>query len=243
MQVVLACALSLVAVAVAAPYNNGMFLRRPRSHGFGGYISPCASAGAIHAIPSYHQPSAYQLGPVQGYGAPHYGGYGGPHYRADEFEENTGDEAETMNFSETEPAENAPMARYVSLGGGGYGAAAGGYGAGIAGYSGHALAPIVPAASPGAVGVFPGANVRGCNVPLLLSCSPNIVAGHLVKSQYGSHYAPSYGAGPAVVAGAGAYREDEAHPDLAQGEHSDHAEHTTTVHEAAAATPDANRTQ
>lgn len=42
-----------------------------------------------------------------------------------------------------------------------------------------------------AVGLFPNANVGGCNIPLLLSCAPNVVAGHLAHG-YSSYSAPAY---------------------------------------------------
>ncbi|XP_059057174.1 uncharacterized protein LOC131850827 [Achroia grisella] len=43
----------------------------------------------------------------------------------------------------------------------------------------------------GAIGVFPNANVGGCAIPLLLSCSPSVVPGSLTKSSYG--HETSYG--------------------------------------------------
>ncbi|KPI91620.1 hypothetical protein RR46_15124 [Papilio xuthus] len=43
----------------------------------------------------------------------------------------------------------------------------------------------------GAVGLFPNANVGGCGIPLLLSCSPNVVSGTLAKGQP-TYTAPSY---------------------------------------------------
>ncbi|XP_035436582.2 uncharacterized protein LOC118266990 [Spodoptera frugiperda] len=47
----------------------------------------------------------------------------------------------------------------------------------------------------GAVGVFPNANVGGCGIPLLLSCSPSVVSGSLAKAHSAgpsSYSAPSY---------------------------------------------------
>lgn len=48
----------------------------------------------------------------------------------------------------------------------------------------------------GAVGVFPNANVGGCSIPLLLSCSPSVVSGSLAKSAHSagpsSYSSPSY---------------------------------------------------
>ncbi|KAM3963091.1 uncharacterized protein ACR2FA_002856 [Aphomia sociella] len=69
------------------------------------------------------------------------------------------------------------------------------------------LNPAVPAGSgavsSGAVGVFPNANVGGCAIPLLLSCSPSVVPGHLAKSGYGH----DSGYGGSVPA----YRANEEH--------------------------------
>ncbi|KAH9637884.1 hypothetical protein HF086_013370 [Spodoptera exigua] len=47
----------------------------------------------------------------------------------------------------------------------------------------------------GAVGVFPNANVGGCGIPLLLSCSPSVVSGSLAKAHSAgpsSYSAPQY---------------------------------------------------
>ncbi|CAH0406390.1 unnamed protein product [Chilo suppressalis] len=41
-----------------------------------------------------------------------------------------------------------------------------------------------------AIGVFPHARVSGCNVPLLLSCAPNVVTG--VLSEHHGYAAPAY---------------------------------------------------
>ncbi|GBP25009.1 hypothetical protein EVAR_94304_1 [Eumeta japonica] len=50
-----------------------------------------------------------------------------------------------------------------------------------------------PAQTGPALGLFSHARLGGCAVPLLMSCSPNIAAGHLVKSHaYPSYSAPSY---------------------------------------------------
>ncbi|GBP25006.1 hypothetical protein EVAR_94301_1 [Eumeta japonica] len=55
------------------------------------------------------------------------------------------------------------------------------------------LSAAAPAHAGSAMGLFPHARIGGCAIPLLLSCSPNIVAGHLVKSQaYPSYSTPSY---------------------------------------------------
>ncbi|XP_034840139.1 uncharacterized protein [Maniola hyperantus] len=41
----------------------------------------------------------------------------------------------------------------------------------------------VTSGSTGAVGLFPNANSGGCGIPLMLSCSPNVVSGTLAKAQ------------------------------------------------------------
>ncbi|KAJ2952954.1 hypothetical protein O0L34_g7327 [Tuta absoluta] len=68
-----------------------------------------------------------------------------------------------------------------------------------------AAAPAAPA-----VGIFPGAKVGGCAVPLLLSCAPSVHAGHIAHSAYPA--APAY---PAIAAPA--YRTEG---DLAKIDHS-----------------------
>ncbi|XP_028170820.1 shematrin-like protein 2 [Ostrinia furnacalis] len=191
------------------------FLRDRRSFG-GGYAAPCGGGGYLSPI---HSGYGGYGGGHGGYGGGHavYSGassygYGGPHYRADE----TG-EGEVMNFShmEQDMTEHMPMARY-----GGYGGHAGL--AGLGGIGGQ-LAPAV--LSGPAVGVFPNANVGGCNVPLLLSCSPSISAGRIVKSGYGG----GYGGGAVVAAGANAYRgvDDQTPQDV----HEEHAHEEMTAHD------------
>lgn len=218
-------AAAVLAVAGAPAFQNvffpdpsGIVFRDRRSAYGGAYASPCGAQLPLGPA------GGYQLSPVHagyGYGgghaayaaAPSYG-YAAPHYRADE-----AGETEILNFSDMEPGmtEHMPMARY-----GGYGAAvapaapvahAGGYGG--------QLAPAV--ASGPAYGVFPNANVGGCNVPLLLSCSPSIVPGRLVKS---SGYGGGYGGGAVVAAAGNAYRgvDDQIHQDL----HEEHAEEMTS---------------
>ncbi|XP_063531036.1 ERC protein 2-like [Cydia strobilella] len=68
--------------------------------------------------------------------------------------------------------------------------ARGAYGSGAAGLSSYGSGY---GSGSGAVGVFPSAHVGGCAIPLLLSCSPNVVAGQLAKS-HSYAAAPSYGA-------------------------------------------------
>ncbi|XP_068629609.1 protein PFC0760c-like [Battus philenor] len=52
--------------------------------------------------------------------------------------------------------------------------------------------PLTASSSSGAVGLFPNANVGGCAIPLLLSCSPSVVSGTLAKGP-SSYTAHSYG--------------------------------------------------
>lgn len=210
-----------------AAYYNGPYLRAKRSYG-PAYASPCAAAslplapvGGYGGYPvAAHASYGGGGGGVGGYGgsahaygAPSYG-YGGPHYRADDAE------TEILNFSDMENgmSEHHPMARF------GYGAPVAAHASGLAGLGyGGQLAPA--AASGPAFGVFPNANVGGCNVPLLLSCSPSIVPGRLVKSGYGSGYgagAAAYGSGSgAAVAAPNAYRGADDQP---AHEHDEHVE-------------------
>lgn len=52
-----------------------------------------------------------------------------------------------------------------------------------------------------AIGLFPNAKVGGCAVPLLLSCSPNVVSGHLAhQPSYAAPAASSYGASSVAAA-------------------------------------------
>ncbi|XP_061712489.1 uncharacterized protein LOC133521501 [Cydia pomonella] len=49
---------------------------------------------------------------------------------------------------------------------------------------------LAPAAPSGAVGYFPHGKIGPCGVPLLLSCAPNVVAGHLATHH--GYAAPAY---------------------------------------------------
>lgn len=181
------------------------------------YGAPCGGGYAVAPLPLAPLPAPASYLPIShGYGASHgYGGYGGgPHYRADDM----GDDHEpAMSEMDGMMSEHFPMARY---GGGGYGPlpavhGLGGYGSGLGGGP--------------AYGVFPNANVGGCNVPLLLSCSPSIVPGRLVKSGYGGG---GYGAGS--VGPVNAYRGVESgHPEL--HEEQIHSEDHEATHEQLAA--------
>lgn len=133
------------------------------------YVSPCAAAAAAAAaasspIPSI-APAAYQLNiaPYQGYPqVPQQ--YGAPHYRSMDME------PEIMSYSDMDHmmTEHVPMARY--------------YAAPAASHP--AYVPVASPATSGPVfGVFPNANTGGCNVPLLFSCNPSVVPGHVVHSQ------------------------------------------------------------
>ncbi|KAG6452722.1 hypothetical protein O3G_MSEX007755 [Manduca sexta] len=55
------------------------------------------------------------------------------------------------------------------------------------------LAPVAGSvASPSAVGLFPNANVGGCSIPLLLSCSPSVTSGSLAKALPAGYASPAY---------------------------------------------------
>lgn len=137
------------------------------------YVSPCAAAAAAASspIPAF-APAAYQvnLSPYHPYATPH--NYYAPQYRMD-FEP----EQEMMSFSDMDRMMSEQMQmRYA-----GYGAPP------------HMPGSYAPAVSPvgPAYGVFPNAKTGGCSVPLLFSCAPSIVPGHVVQSMphgYGDSY-------------------------------------------------------
>lgn len=201
--------------AAANTYNAGGSYQ---GGGAPGYLAaPCGSA-PIAIAPSGGYPIALPpaLPAHGGYGYPshisQYGGGGGggyPQYRADDFYENE------MSYSDMPAMEHVPMARsygYDVVPAASQLSSASAYGGGA--YGGGAYGP--------AVGVFPNANVGGCAVPLLLSCSPNVQAGKIIRQ---SHYggAPAgYGsiavaAGPAggvavsAGGGPGGYRDVDDH--------------------------------
>lgn len=138
------------------------------------YVSPCAAAAAAASapIPAIAPAAAYQLNIAPYHGYPqvsqHYG-YGIPQYRSAEMES----DHEIMGYSDMDRmmSEQVPMARYA-------------YAAPAAAHA--AYAPVSPATSGPVFGVFPNANTGGCNVPLLFSCTPSVVPGHVVPSQ--GHY-------------------------------------------------------
>lgn len=208
-------------------YYGPMF--RPRRSSYGSaYAAPCG--GSLPILPSggygyggghgaYGGGLGFGAG-AHGIGGGYGGGYGAPHYRADEAD------TEILNFSDSEQgmSEHQPMARYGGYGAGVVAAHGAGLGYGALG-SGLNLAAGPAIASGPALGVFPNANVGGCNVPLLLSCSPSIVPGRLVKSGYGHGVgAASYGGGAGVVVAAPAYRGTEEQP----LHHEEHPEDMST---------------
>ncbi|XP_053625636.1 uncharacterized protein LOC128683747 [Plodia interpunctella] len=215
----------------AAMYNTQPQILRekrsqyPQAGGYGSaYASPCGGIPLpLAPLPApLPAPSPY-LQPTHGYGhgyaAPHPYGYGVPHYRSDDMAD-MGGEQEFFPDMDNMMTEHIPMARY-----GGYGAAPVAHiGGGLAG-----LAQLAPAGAAGpAFGVFPNANVGGCNVPLLLSCSPSIVPGKLVKSGYGGGYA---------IAPANAYRvvdepQAESHEEQLHEEHEPAHDQVTSVSDA-----------
>lgn len=174
------------------------FLRERRTPYGQQYVSPCAAAaaGAVHLPVSSSPVAAFAAPSYQGYATVPQYGYAAPHYRSvDELPD-----SELLNFSDMDQfmQGHVPMARL-----GGYGAA------GIAGLSPGLSAGggrvLTQATSGTALGVFPNANVGGCSVPLLFSCSPSIVSGHMVEAQ--AHVAPAYtAAATAATAGADSYR-------------------------------------
>lgn len=216
----------LVAVATAAPVEKTeaktpaapvvkteQLLRGKRSSYGAVYSPPCAAAQTSYLAPGYGIPSLAQhssYGYNQHAAYPGVASYGGPHYRADD---QFSEDGEMMSFSDMD---HMAMARSY------------GYDAPAAQYGGHVYGPSV--SSGPAVGVFPNAHASGCNVPLLLSCSPSIVAGKIVHQQgYGGS---SYGVVPASGAGAIGYRGvDERMNKEGPAVEAHHEEHDMQHHE------------
>ncbi|KAG7307532.1 hypothetical protein JYU34_007737 [Plutella xylostella] len=222
MKVVFLIAMAVQALAApappapsATPAASPQPVREKRSS-YGGYgaapvsyaQAPCGSAPIAVAAPSTYAINVPAHGSYgyQPHHAPAYGSYGAPAYSShgygQHYRDGSMEEEEMMSFPDMD---HMSMARS-------YGYAAPQYGAG-----------------PGAVGLFPNANVGGCAVPLLLSCSPRVVQGRMVHHQ--QPHQPQYVATPAVatsyapVVGAG-YRA-EGHP---EAPHS--GEHSETLHDA-----------
>lgn len=142
------------------------------------YVSPCAAAAAAAHIPAITPAAAYHLNISPYHGYPQVSqqyGYGLPHYRSMEMME---PEQDIMSYSDMDHmmSERMPMARY-------------GYNARVASHAAYAPIAASPATTAPVFGVFPNANTGGCNVPLLFSCSPSVVPGHIVQSQPHHNYA------------------------------------------------------
>lgn len=87
----------------------------------------------------------------------------------------------SLDVPQSKPWKDAPL----------HASSRGAYGSGLSLGGGYGASSYGAGVSSGAVGVFPNAHVGGCAIPLLLSCSPNVVAGHLAKS-HSSYSAPNY---------------------------------------------------
>ncbi|GBP53941.1 hypothetical protein EVAR_96619_1 [Eumeta japonica] len=183
----------------AAPIGGGYPIPAP------GYYSPCAGA-ASHAPYQVSAPAVHAGYGHAGYG--HMSPYGlnpyGQHYRANE----GFDDSDILMDMQRVAEDQGALARSY------------GYEGPAAAHAGSALASIASAASGPAVGVFPRGHVGGCNVPLLLSCAPSIVAGQLLHTK--PHYG-SYGGYGAAAGGSGYRGADEAMMKEASSEESQQA--------------------
>ncbi|GBP27941.1 hypothetical protein EVAR_83570_1 [Eumeta japonica] len=180
----------------AAPIGGGYPIPAP------GYYSLCAGA-ASHAPYQVSAPAVHAAYGHAGYG--HMSPYGlnpyGQHYRINE----GFDDSDILMDMQRVAEDQGALARSY------------GYEEPAAAHAGGALASIASAASGPAVGVFPRGHVGGCNVPLLLSCAPSIVAGQLLHTK--PHYG-SYGGYGAAAGGSGYRGADEAMMKEASSEES-----------------------
>ncbi|KAJ8722567.1 hypothetical protein PYW07_003747 [Mythimna separata] len=200
------------------------FLRERRAPYLPTYVSPCASASTVQVPVSSVPVAAFSAPSYQGYAAVPQYGYGSPHYR-------TVDEAESelLGFSDMDTHGHVPMARL-----GGYGNSGISGISGISGLSAGALSAggsrvLTQATSGTALGVFPNANVGGCSVPLLFSCSPTIVPGHIVESQ--AHGASAY-SGAAAIGTSGASSSGDSYRLVDEpAQHEQHEQQELLTHE------------
>ncbi|XP_072944353.1 uncharacterized protein [Epargyreus clarus] len=214
-------------------FNKLQDLHRAKRSSYGNmYMSPCAAAAASAPIPAYapamssaalyssagqtagpySYSQAYQTVPSHKVASSYYS-YGRPSYRSEEDLEN---DQEIMDFSDMNHAAAAhmPMARMNSYS---YEAAPIAQVVATAGSQGQATGQMV--------GLFPNANVGGCSVPLLVSCSPSIAQGQIVKAR------PYYGSGSSNQGSL--YRVvDEHHHHEEAGEHETGTSSEHTPHDA-----------
>ncbi|XP_021185027.3 uncharacterized protein LOC110372558 [Helicoverpa armigera] len=197
--------------------------RDRRSHYAAQLVSPCAAANSIQVPVSSVPVAAFASPSYQAYSVPQYG-YAVPHYRS--VDEQL--ESELLGFSDMDQGMQGhmPAARL-----GGYGAvSSGGVSPGLSAASlGGRI--LTQATSGTALGVFPNANVGGCSVPLLFSCSPSIVSGHMAESHgLASAYGGAVGAVGAAgaVGGASSYRLVDEAMQQAVDSHEHHDEDLLT---------------
>lgn len=183
-----------------------------------------SQCGAVAPAP-YHMNAAPHA-PAPSYGYAHalpapYAGYGVPHYRSEDF----GEDLDT--FGEMDHEDHLSQMRSY-----------GGYASAGSSHAGQINA--APAALGPAMGLFTGVSTGGCNVPLLLSCSPSVVPGRLIKTA--SHYGAPAPAPQMIPHGVPAvplpaYRGVEPLKDAHAEEHHMHSQ-SLDHHDAA---PQANR--
>lgn len=215
-------------------FNKLQEVHRTKRSSYGNlYMSPCAAAAASAQVPAYtpaisssasysaagqaaspySYSQAYQIPSHQV--ASSYYNHGRPYYRS---EEELDTDQEIMDFSDMNHAGAAhmPMARMSSYS---YAAAPVAQVVAAGGNQGQAAGQIV--------GLFPNANAGGCSVPLLVSCSPSIVQGQIVKARpYGSG-SPTQGNSYRVV-------DDQIHHEQTEEEEkeglpSEHTPHDSTA--------------
>ncbi|XP_050344780.1 uncharacterized protein LOC126769874 [Nymphalis io] len=139
-------------------------------------VSPCAAASNTQ-VASFVPDASYQsnIGPTHArYFASDYGlsDYPANWYRAEDAYK---DDREIMKYSDSEFVGQTPMGNIFRSVPSSYMAM---NQASIAGLNGQMMNPVRTA-----YGVFQNANVDGCNIPLLFSCSPSIIPGRIVNSE------------------------------------------------------------
>lgn len=188
--------LAIVSAAAAAPTGDARdinFLkesqRTKKSPGYGGGGSPYGLSGIPSAAPAYAATAPCSggapLAPVTLFAlAPQAAVVPGPlHYRENDHMEHQARANENARsyYDSSAAAASAAIAAAAASSAASAGAGATGVGP--------------------TVGLFPNAKVGGCAVPLLLSCAPSVVSGHLAhQASYGTPV--SYGVSSAAASAA-----------------------------------------
>ncbi|XP_046964579.1 uncharacterized protein LOC124533393 [Vanessa cardui] len=147
-------------------------------------VSPCAAASASNTqLASFVPEVTYQSNIASTHPRYFTSDYGHPDYPAYWYraEDAYKDDREIMRYSDSEFMDQTQMSNMFRSAPSAYMAM---NHANIDGLNGQVMNPVRTA-------VFQNANVDGCNIPLLFSCSPSIVTGRIVNPETSFGYDPT----------------------------------------------------